>query len=152
LPRFRKVLHKGEMESKHTGHVMALRCRGKWDVFMLTTFHNSQMKTTRVRHHKSNAPTIRPLCLVDYHNNTSSASEHTDIRLSSLETVCQSVKWYKRFYDLMNLCLINAHTLYQLHTGTYMNMAYFQLRGNQTVATSTSRTKHTKRLETIKRG
>jgi len=132
---------------------MVLRCRGNWAVFMLTTFHNSQMKTTRVRHHKSNAPIIRPLCLVEYHNNTSHSTEHTDIRLSSLETVHQSVKWYKRFYDLMNLCLINAHVIYQLLTGTNINMAYFPLRGNQTAATSTSRTKLIdERLKTIKRG
>ena len=129
LPRFRKVLHKGEMESKHRGHVMALRCRGNWDVFMLTTFHNSQMKTTRARHHKSNAPTITSLCLVEYHNNTSPATEHTDIRLNSLETVHQSVKWYKRLS--MILCLINAHVLYQLHTSTYMNMTDFQLEGTK---------------------
>jgi len=80
LPRFRKVFHKGEMESKHTGHVTALRCRGNWDVFMLITFHSSQMGTTRARHHKSNASTIRPLCLVEYRNNTNPATEHTDIR------------------------------------------------------------------------
>jgi hypothetical protein len=61
LQRFRKVLHKGEVESKHTGPVMALRCGGNWDVFRLTTCHNSQMKTTRAKHHKSNAPTMRPL-------------------------------------------------------------------------------------------
>lgn len=37
----------------------------------------------------------------------------------------------KTLYDLMNLCLINAHVLYQLHKGTYLNMADFQLEGTR---------------------
>jgi hypothetical protein len=132
LPRFRKVLQKGETESKHTGTVMALRWKGRWDVCMLTTFHNSEMKATRARHHKSNAPTMKPVCLVEYHNNTSTAAEHTDIRLSSLQCVRRSVKWYKKtFFHLMNLCLINAHALYQMHTGSYINMADFQLEATR---------------------
>lgn len=132
LPRFRKVLQKGEIESKHTGSVMALRWRGRWDDCMLTTFHNSEMKATRTRHYKSNAPTMRPLCLVEYHNNISTTAENTDVRLSSLQCVRRSVKWYKKtFFHLMNLCLINAHALYQMHTGTYINMADFQLEATR---------------------
>lgn len=128
LPRFRKVLQKGETESKHTGSVMALRWKGRWDVCMLTTFHNSEMKAVKARHHKSNAPTMKPVCLVEYHSNTSTAAEHTDIKFSSLQCVRRSVKWYKKtFFHLMNLCLINAHALYQMHTGTYISMADFQL-------------------------
>jgi hypothetical protein len=54
LPRFKKVRQRGEIESKHRGHVMALRWRGNWDVFMLTCFHNSQDEG-----HKSRAAQVQ---------------------------------------------------------------------------------------------
>ncbi|KAJ8918212.1 hypothetical protein NQ315_014080 [Exocentrus adspersus] len=70
----------------------------------------------------------KPQMVLDYSQNMG-AVDRTDMLQSSIESVRKSVKWYKKlFFHLLDMPLLNAHTIYKIKTGEAISIADFQVK------------------------
>jgi hypothetical protein len=127
MPKMEQKLRKGEINFRSTGSLLALKWSDKREVWMLTTCHNSEMVPTEKEDRKTGVSVRKPKCVVDY-NNCMGSVDRTDMLLSSIESIRKTLKWYKKlFFHILDLSILNAHSLYKVVMGKNTPVADFHL-------------------------
>jgi hypothetical protein len=127
MPVLQKKLTRGQTESLASQEMLTVKRRDCREVTVLTTMHRDVMVTLNKKDSKTQEYVRKPQCVTNY-NEKMGAVEHSDMRLSSMECVRKTIKWYKKlFFHTVNLCLLNAHALYLTKTGNRVPLAKFQL-------------------------
>jgi hypothetical protein len=93
MPKMTEILKKGQVESRHTDNALAQRWMDRREVYMLTTLYTGTMRQTGKTDRKTNTPTVKPDCVIDYNKNMG-AVDRSDM-ISSAECVRKCFKWYK---------------------------------------------------------
>ena len=126
MPSLKKKLKKGEVEAKYTTKIMALRWLDRREVCMLSTLHSNELKNTDKKD-KQNIPIQKPTCVIQYNRNMG-AVDRSDMMISSVDSLRKSMKWYRKlFFHIMDMCILNSQTLYNVKTGKNIPLADFQL-------------------------
>jgi hypothetical protein len=125
MPKMTEKLKKGQVESRHTDNMLAIRWMDSREVCMLTTLYTGIMRQTGKTDRKTNTPIVKPDCVIDY--KYIGAVDRSDM-ISSVECVRKSFKWYKKFFfHHLDITLLNSHALYNVKTGENIALADFQL-------------------------
>lgn len=107
--------------------MMAIRWMDRREVCTLTTLHSDIMRPTgkQDRHTKQ---VQKPHCVIDYSKNMG-VVDRTDMMITSIECVWKSLKWYRKFFlCLLDITLLNSHTLCNVKTGKNISLGDFQLQ------------------------
>ena len=96
-------------------------------VYMLSTCHSSAMVETGKSDREGN-PIIKPVIVSSY-NTHMGGVDRVDQQLHNIQSLRKSYKWYKKLaLRLVMQVSLNAHKVYQLHTGmfpiTYMGFLH----------------------------
>jgi len=128
MPIMDKKLKKGEIDFRTTSNLLALKWRDKRDVFMLSTFHNSEFICTGKKNYKTQEFIRKPKCIVDY-NLSMGAVDKCDMVVSSIKSIRKSIKWYKKyFFHLLDIAVWNSYCLYKYKTRKDISIAAFHLQ------------------------
>lgn len=130
MPQLQEKLKRGELEAKHTSQhkLLAQKWYDRRDVYTLTTMHTLSFQATGKRDHRTGREVLKPSAVLDYNKNMG-AVDKTDMLLSSVGSVRKSVKWYKKlFFHILDMSLINSHSLYQNNSGKTLSLADYQLK------------------------
>jgi hypothetical protein len=65
MPKMAEKLKKGQVESRHTDNMLALRWMYRREVCMLTTLHTGIMRQIGKTDRKTNTPIVKPDCVID---------------------------------------------------------------------------------------
>ena len=91
---------------------------------MLSTCHNPAMVETGKSNHEGNQ-VMKPTMVSSY-NTHMGGTDRIDQQLHSIQSLRKSNKWYKKLaLRLVMQVTLNAHKVYQIHSGTD-NMMYLQ--------------------------
>lgn len=127
MPEFNVNLHAGEREVLDDSTIMALRWVDKRQVIMLTTEHDNTTVNTGKVDRKTKDPIIKPKCVAEYNSNMG-AVDRSDMMIVNIECIRRSTRWYKKlFFHLVDMTVLNAHTLYLCKTGKKPTLAQFHL-------------------------
>ncbi len=127
MPRIHRSLDQGEVICMNSGPLMVCFWQDKRLVRILTTMHDNIMVPTGKIDHKKQTPVIKPRCIIDYNLNMGSVDK-VDMMLSSIDCMRKSIKWYKKlFFQIVDYCILNAHAMYKVKTGSSIRLADFQL-------------------------
>ena len=112
LPKshLKQVLKKGEVMSCRKGSLLALKWKDKKDVLMLSTKHNSDMKTVTVR--SAEAPSGRKTKEKPYNDKMGGVDKSSQM-LSYYGFKKKNIKRYKKlFFHLVDLTAVNTQILF----------------------------------------
>lgn len=127
MPKIDNKLKKGEISFRSSGELLAMKWCDKREVWMLSTCHSADMAESEKTDRKSGNKILKPTCILDYNKNMGSV-DRTDMVISSIESVRKTVKWYKKlFFHVLDLAVLNAHSLHTTVTGTKLPLATFHL-------------------------
>ena len=119
--KFRKKSTAAFYNADHDGHVIACKYRSMNDKagnvlkvdYMLSTCHNPVMVETGKSNREDN-PVMKPTMVSSYNT-----------QLCNIQSLRKSYKWYKKLaLQLVMQVMLNAHKVYQIHTGN--DMTYLQ--------------------------
>lgn len=117
FPKFNKKLKHGQTEMKYCDSVLAIQWRDKKDEYMLSTFHNGHFENSGKINKMTHKPILKPNCFIDYTKNMK-LIDKLDMKISIVECVRKSIKWYKKvFFHMMDLSILNCYNMYLVKTG-----------------------------------
>ncbi|XP_069972216.1 piggyBac transposable element-derived protein 4-like [Penaeus vannamei] len=93
--------------------MLCLQWRDRHVVTLLSTVHKSKMVTTRSR---SGFERIKPQVVADY-NCGMKGVDNSDQLAVSYQSTCKSLKWYKVLFNLVDMTVVNAFSLYKVLGG-----------------------------------
>nr|XP_022904169.1 piggyBac transposable element-derived protein 4-like [Onthophagus taurus] len=126
MPALDHKLAKGNVQTKSSRCLLALKWQDKREVRMLTTMHDAVVIGTGKIDRETKEEKKKPHCIVDY-NQYMGTVDRSDMMLSSAECVRRTVKWYKKvFFHLFDISLFNAHALYMTVTCKKITLGQFQ--------------------------
>jgi hypothetical protein len=110
---------------RRTDILLALKLKGRRDVHMLSTIHETNMVPTGKIDHITKNPRMKPICIKEYNENMG-AIDKSDMQFSFSECIRKRIKWYKKFFfHLLDVTLLNASILYKLKTGKTIHLSDF---------------------------
>ena len=108
-------LGKGEVATRRHGALLVLKWRDRRDVLVLSTKHTPAMQDVLVRVPGGRVAKSKPMAVQEY-NDYMSGVDKSDQLLQYYSMNRKTVKWWKKlFFHLVELCLINAQKLYNMH-------------------------------------
>ncbi|XP_020299358.1 piggyBac transposable element-derived protein 4-like, partial [Pseudomyrmex gracilis] len=114
MPTLSSKLDRGETEVAHTDSWMVIKWMDKKEVYVLTSIHEHQFCKTGRKNYKTNEDIIKPICIVGYNKNMGKIDD-IDRQLSLTESYRKCIKWYRKLvFRLIDLMLINAHSLFKM--------------------------------------
>ncbi|XP_032682010.1 piggyBac transposable element-derived protein 4-like [Odontomachus brunneus] len=127
MPTLSSKLNRGETEVAHTDSWMVIKWMDKKEVYVLTSIHEHQFCKTGRKNYKTNEDIIKPVCIVDYNKNMGKIDD-IDRQLSLTESIRKCMKWYRKlFFHLIDLILINSHSLFKMLTKNAILFPDFRL-------------------------
>lgn len=123
MPVFTKKMERGDIECFSTDHLLVLQWQYMGEVKMLTSCHTAR----KIKVTNSHGQELeKPECIADYNHNMG-AIDRSDMLLSSTESIRKSTKWYKKiFFHLLDLTVLNSHSVYKTVTGEHIALLDFQ--------------------------
>lgn len=64
-------LQKGDLSSKSSGNLLALKWQDKCEVWMLSTSHSAEYKDCQKKNYQTGENIQKPTCVIDYSNGCS---------------------------------------------------------------------------------
>lgn len=126
MPVLNKKLKAGDVESKATKNLLAIKWHDKRDVRVLSTLHIDELIPSNKIDKNSGENVLKPACILDYNKNMGSV-DRSDMMLSSTETVRKTLKWYKKtFFHLFDLAVLNSSILHKHLTKGKQSVGEFQ--------------------------
>lgn len=123
MPKLKKNIPKGSIQCFSTDNLLALNWKDKRDVTILTSMHEAIMEVTQTSRGQE---VEKPKCIADYNTNMGGV-DRTDMLLISTESVRRTIKWYKKvFFHLLDIALINSHSIFKIKTGKNIPLLDFQ--------------------------
>jgi hypothetical protein len=120
-----KQLAKGEFKSWHRGQLGCLAWYSSKPILMLSTHHQVDQFIT-VRHGDHRPDESKPQVAVDYNYNKGHVDAIDQVRqYYGLERRVQRT-WPSLAWWLIDMCLVNAYTLWSLDTRTHMGHLHFR--------------------------
>lgn len=99
MPQFQKKSKKRMVQYFSIDTLLAIKWTDKRDVHMLKTIHKHEMEVVSSYEDETRE---KPMCIIDY-NEHMDGVDRTDMLLSSIESICKSVKWHmKVFFHIMD--------------------------------------------------
>jgi len=127
MPVMNKKLKAGEIESKASKNLLAIKWHDKRDVMLLSTMHTNEFAPSDKVNHNTGKNVFKPITILDYKENMGSI-DWTDMMLSSTETVIKSIKWYKKTFSIyLTYPVLNAPILYNQLTQNKHPVREFQI-------------------------
>lgn len=121
-------LRKGEYDYQNTNNLLVMKWRDKRDVFMLSTIHKPRMIKTGKTDWKNHEPIVKPECVVDYNKNKD-AVDKVDMRISFIQCLRKTIKWYKKFFfHLLDTSTLNSYTLFKFRHGSNVSFETFRIQ------------------------
>lgn len=122
-----KTLKKGEIDVKYSKPLIAIKYKDKRDIYMISTFHDATFGPTNKYCRDTGLPKMKPEIIIDY-NKKKGIVDNTDMMLHSIQCMRKNKMWQKKLgIHLIDLCMLNAHVVYQIVQGTKKSLAEFQL-------------------------
>lgn len=127
MPILKRKLKFGEIESTHTKNILALKWMNRNEVYVISTCTKDRLIDVE-KSNRNAEPIQKPECIIQF-NNSMDSIDKSDILFSSFDRLKSTIKWYKKiFFHLIDLSVLNAHSLYKTTTGNYSTpLADFQL-------------------------
>lgn len=124
LPCLPKNMKKGDVVVRNNGKLLAVKWCDRRNVTMLTSIHNHEMLEVT----KNGSTIVKPKAVVQYNKNMG-AVDKTDMMTSFNDTARKSTKWYRKlFFHVLDIILLNAFHMYNLHTG--IKQPFMEFRTN----------------------
>ena len=125
-------LAKGELYSERTDDdkMMCLKWKDKREVCMLSTFHDDSVtsKKRRTKHSADGTETIKKPKVVEDYNQYMGGVDKSDQLILYYGFAHRRVKWWERaFFHLLDLCLVNAHILYNMNNSKKLTQLDFRI-------------------------
>ncbi|XP_040072194.1 piggyBac transposable element-derived protein 4-like [Ixodes scapularis] len=128
LPKFKKKMRRGEVESFHTDTLLALKWFDKREVHLLTSMHEAHLEDTGKVDRRTGTPQKKPACVLEY-NQKMGLVDKVDMQLSFTESIRKTLKWYKKFFfHLLDMSLLNAFLLHRERSASKITFAEFRRR------------------------
>lgn len=126
LPKIDGKLAKGELKIFHNGIISYQYWKETQEISMLSTFHRPTVSNTGRNNNKGD-PVIKPQCFQDFTRQMMGMNKCDNI-LASIHSSRRGLRWYtKLFFILMDLALLNAHTLFQIKMGKKVPFIKFHM-------------------------
>lgn len=128
MPDIKNKLKKGDVHFlSNDDKILATFWCDKRDVTMLSTVHEPKMLETGKRDRKTNLMIQKPASVLEY-NAKMGGVDKTDMRISFVDCTRKTLKWYKKvFFHLLDMMLLNAHTLYEVNSGKKVSFSKYRL-------------------------
>lgn len=129
MPNLKRKLKSGEFESSHAKQILALKWMDRSDeVYVLSTCAEARLIDVEQCDRNVSEPVQKPECIVRF-NNCMYSADKSEVLIRSFDTLNSTLKWYKKlFFHLIDLSVLNAHSLYKTTTGKHtIPLADFQL-------------------------
>ena len=111
----KKKLGKGEVAARRNGALLVLKWRDRRDVLVLSTKHTPAMQDVLVRVPGGRVAKSKPIAVQEY-NDYMPRVDKSDQLLRYYSMNRKAVKWWKKlFFHLLQLSLVNAQKLYNIH-------------------------------------
>ena len=118
------TLKTGKITYKRHGNILDQAWKGKRVVNMISTIHSAQMTEVQSKR-PSSAPTMKPVCIVDY-NKYMHGVDIVDQHMSYYPFMRKSVKWMKVFLYLRLCAACNSHAMYKLYNKNVTLLDFLQ--------------------------
>ena len=90
--------------------------------------HTLNFQPTGKRDYRTGREVLKPSAVLEYNKNMGGVDK-ADMLLSSVGSVRKTVKWYKKlFFHILDMAILNSHSLYQTNSGKIVSLADFQLK------------------------
>ena len=112
-----KMKNGGKKVCRHPDNVMSLCWKDKCPIYMLSTWHNDESKTTtRIVRGGRREEIEKPLVISDYTENMG-AVDKADHYCVSYSFLRKTLRWWRKlFFWMLEVSLINSFILYRLET------------------------------------
>jgi hypothetical protein len=118
-----KLKH-GEIIAQHSGPVTVMKWRDKRNVLMISTYHDTKMKSYTKRGKKAR----KPVCVIDYNKWMGGIDLKDQLLQMYLVERKRMHKWYmKLFRRLLNATVLNAMIIYRHNTGKKIDQLAFRV-------------------------
>ena len=105
--------------------MMCLKWKNKREVCMLSTFHDDSV-TSKKRRTKHSGDGIKKPKVVEDYNQYMGGIDKSDQLILYNGFAHRRVKWWERvFFHLLDLCLVNAHILCNIHNSKKLTQLDF---------------------------
>ena len=124
-----KRLQKGESFSLKRGELLCTKFADKKDMYMLSTFHESNTVVVHRRGRGRDGQNIvnKPTCIVRYNQNMG-AVDKVDQMMQPYTFVRKSLKWYRKLaMHLLQVASLNAFIIYSMDNPALPNKQYFEI-------------------------
>lgn len=127
MPHMEEKLKRGEMCYRSTGILLAMKWHDKKEVWMLSSAHAAALIESEKRDYRTELYKKKPSCIANYNSNMG-AVDRVDMILSTLNSLWETIKWYKKlFFHLLDLAIYNTYILYQKSTASKQKFSEFHL-------------------------
>lgn len=127
MPDLSQKLKKGDVISRHTDVMVAVKWHDKRDVTMLSSLHSNEMQETGKIDRATGVNRLKPASVLEYNMNMGLVDK-ADMQLSFVESARKSIKWYKKFFfHLLDVSVLNSYLIYQVKTGKKPQLSEFRI-------------------------
>jgi hypothetical protein len=117
-------IKKGEVIGQHSGPVTVMKWHDKRNVLMISTFHDTKMKSEM----KRGIEIRKPVCVVEYNKCMGGVDLKDQLLQMYLVERKRMHKWYmKLFRRLLNATVLNALIIYRHNTGHKIDQLAFRV-------------------------
>lgn len=117
-------LKKGELIAQHSGSVTVMKWHDKRNVVMISTYHDTEMKTEKRRGKEKQ----KPVCVIDYNKHMGCTDLEDQLLQVYLVERKHIHKWYmKLFRRLLNATVLNSMIIYRQNTGNPIEQLAFRV-------------------------
>lgn len=120
-------LKNGELSFRSSGNLLALKWQSKHEVWMLSTSHSAEYRSSRKINYCTGEIIQKPTCILDYNKSMEIVNETNRI-ISTVACTRKTLQWDKRlFFHLLDLSVWNSYCLYKFKTKKVLPMSEFHL-------------------------
>ncbi len=116
MPKIPPLAERGTVVHKQAKNILAVVWKDKRNVSILSTIHNPSMVGSVSRNPRTRQPTMKTECVTDY-NIYMRLVNKLDAMFSSIDCVRKTLKWYKKFFHLLDITMLNAQLIHRIKSG-----------------------------------
>lgn len=121
-------LKSGNTACLQKGNINIIAYKDQRDVVMLTTIHDNNMIDTGKINKKTGVPIFKPEAVLDYDRYMAGVVDLNDFAITDCPAIRRTKKWYQKlFFNILDLCIINANVLYNIKHVTTMPPMIFRI-------------------------
>lgn len=125
---FSQKMKKGDLESRNSDTMLAIKFFDKRPVHILSTVHENKIEASEKIDRETGEVIKKHTATIEYTKKMGSVDK-SDMQISSLECARKSMKWYIKFFmHLLDIAMLNSYVLFQMKTGKKPQMLDFRQR------------------------